>query len=311
MNSKNRFLIFSFDAGGANETMAYGYFLHKQGHKVLCYPKGPAINIFNQHIPFLVEEKDPQLQKEDIIITGTSGIHSNYELEITKQAKELNLKVITLLDSSDELLIRFSIDGIKIIDKNYLPDQIVHQEEGLHTDIEVLNSKLIYHKSFYLEYLKSFYYESKVHLNNSTIKKYENRYILLVTEYIEELFGNRYGFNEFDVCKHLFNAISKVDKNIPVLLKTHPAEKLKKYDSLIRQYPDLHIHRENFIIQEAVKYSRCVMGINSSVFKESTLISKPTYSIQINRTQEIVSILPKEDILISFEELEKVLQTLF
>lgn len=310
MSSKSRILLFSYDAGGANEVMAYGYLMDKKSYKVLAFPQGPAVNIFKQHIPNLISDNLPDFQKGDIVITGTSGIHSNYELEITRKAKKFNIEVITLLDSTDELLTRFSFDGSTLASDEYLPNTIITAEKFFSSEVMELNPKLSYHESYYLYYLKNFFYKNSIPITNPIIKEYQGEYILLVTEYFQELFGDRYGFNEFDLCKNLFQAVQEINPSIPILLKTHPAEKDDKFDQLIKRY-DLNIKRDKFIIQEAVKYSKCVFGINSSVFKDSTLIEKPTYSIQIGSKEQVNTILPRENVLLTQNELKDTLQNLF
>jgi len=310
MNSKNRILLFSHDAGGANEVMSYGFLKSKEGYEVIAYPKGPAINIFEQHIPNLIAKEPFSLQENDIIITGTSGIHSNYELEITKEANNLNIEVITLLDSTDELLTRFTFNGETTISKKYLPSKIITNQKNFISEIQEIDHRLTYHKSYYLYYLKNFFYKNSIPITHSIIKRYEGEYILLVTEYFQELFGNLYGFDEFGLCKNIFEAVKEINPEIPILLKTHPAENENKFDSLIKQY-QLKIIRSNFIIQEAVKYSKCVFGINSSVFKDSTLINKPTFSIQINATKNLNTILEKDYIIKSMEALKTVLLKLY
>ena len=122
--SSNRLLIFANDAGSANVTMAYASLYAHKYDKVLAYPQGAAQTIYQQHIPQLISQEDFVFLPTDTIVTGTSGIHSDYEMQSIMRAHNAHVNnIITILDSTANFLLRFSING-KLLDENHLPNEI-------------------------------------------------------------------------------------------------------------------------------------------------------------------------------------------
>ena len=280
MSLKHRILVFAHDAGGANLAMAYAYYKYNEEYEVKCYPIGPAIKIFKSHIPNLICNDQINFNESDIVVTGTSGIHSDYEMEILKKAKTKVFKTITLLDNTDELELRFSINN-KALEEKYLPDEVWYENNDYSFGNGLfLKNKIVYHENLYLKYLKNVFYKNILKEENKDIKSFKGRYLLILTEYISELFGDKYGFDEYDFLKYILDEISSLNLDIPIFLKLHPAEKPNKFDSILNSY-NIKIYQDDYNIQEVVYFSKVIFGLNSSVFKESTLINKPTYSVQI------------------------------
>lgn len=280
MNLNNRILVFSYDAGGANLTMAYAYFKSLLGYEVLCFPKGPAIEIFKNHIPNLISNKSINFNNNDIIVTGTSGIHSDYEMEIIKKNRNIVSKTICLLDAPGNLELRFSINNILLEDK-YLPDEIHYEKKINLSTYPQINKRLLIKENLYLKYLKDVYYKKEQCPKNKEILKYKNKYLLILTEYISELYGNKFGFDEYDFLEDILCEIDNNSEEIVVFIKLHPAEKKDKYDSIINRFNRIKIFKDDYKIQEILYFSKLVFGLNSSVFKEAIVLEKPIYSIQI------------------------------
>jgi hypothetical protein len=286
MNLNNRIVIFSHDAGGANLTMSLAYFLYKENFKVLCFPKGPALKIFNFHIPLLISKENYEPQKNDVIITGTSGIHSDYEMENIKKYKNLVSKVICLLDSNLNLGRRFSLKN-ELLKEEFYPDEIWYEEKISSKDLPTLSKKIVIKENLYMKYLEKEFYPKLLETKNEDILKYKNNYLLVLTEYLFDLYGNEFGFDEFDFLENIFSVVKNLNKNIPIFLKFHPAEDSKKYDKLIKKYNDLNIYNNDYFIHEVLFNAKVVFGINSSVFKEALLLKKPVYSIQVSATKNL------------------------
>ena len=298
-------LFFAHDAGGANVTMAYAHKLHKQGLHVKVYPKGPASKIYEKHIPYLID-KVPEFDKNTTVIVGTSGIHSDYEMQILKKAKKEGVKkTIVILDSIDELSMRFMLDGKKL-ESCYFPDEIWSKEYPLPQDFTPIHTLIKQINDPYIEYINETLYENAPSLTNPLIKKYKGEYLVILSEYVRELFGDKFGFDEYDSIKHILEAITKLQLDIPILLKTHPAEPKNKYKDLIKN-SSLNLHEFEGSIHELIYYSKVVLGINSSVFHETLFLEKPTYSIQIGSILKMDDILPKDMIIYSKKELEDML----
>jgi hypothetical protein len=307
----NRLLIFAHDSGSANVTMAYAYLNQNKYTQILAFPKGPAINIYKQHISDYICEEPIHFVETDTVITGTSGIHSNYELEIITKAKQSKVhKVITILDNTANFELRFSTYN-ELIKKSYLPDEIWISDKKFKSKIPYINEKIIYKKNIYDKYIKKLFKKNSPILKDENIIKYKGTYLLVLTEYLSELYGNKFGFSEFDFLIHVFESINKINQVIPIFLKLHPAEEATKYDELLKNYSNLTILKCNSNIQELVYYSKVVFGINSSVFKEAKIFKKPAYSLLIGTKKNINSILKKDQTIRNKKKLDKILKLFF
>lgn len=299
MNSAKT-LFFAYDAGSANVTMAHAYKLHNQGLHVEVYPKGPAVEIYKKNIPDLIQ-KNPILSKQDTVIVGTSGIHSDYEMQILKEAKRVGVsKTIVILDSIDKMETRFTLENSPL-DKDLYPDEIWTSKTPL--GIKIPNSKIKKIYDPYMEFIHSNLYKSPPKVNNLLIKRFKGEYLVILSEYVQELFGNRFGFNENDSINYILDTI---DSKTPILLKTHPAEPKNKYDELIKN-SSLNLHSYNGDVHELIYYAKIVLGINSSVFHESLFLNKPTYSIQIGSIEKMDDILPTSNIIYDIKNLTNML----
>lgn len=288
MNLKNRILIYSHDAGGANLAMAYAYYMDKLGYEVKCFPKGPAIKIFKNHISHLICNENIEFNRSDIVATGTSGIHSEYEMQLIRSVKKKVSKVITFLDNTDEIIERFLYNN-NLLEEEFLPTEIWYEKNISFKDYPFIENRIIFHENLYIKYLKDVFYKEKIKIQNKDILTFKNEYLLILTEYISELFGNTFGFDEYDFLKHILNEIVKLNLNIPIFLKLHPAERSDKFDDILRNY-DLKIYKDDYNIQEVLYFSKLVFGLNSSVFKEALLLNKPIYSIQIGAKKNLETI---------------------
>ena len=289
MNS-SKTLVFAYDAGSANVTMAHAYKLASKGLHVEAYPKGPAIQIYKKNIPELIQKK-PIFSKDDTVIVGTSGIHSDYEMRILKKAKNIGVtKTIVILDSIDKMETRFVLENTPL-DTSFYPDEIWTPKIPL--DIKVPKTKIIKIDDPYLEFIHSNLYKNPPKATHALIKRFQSKYLVILSEYVKELFGNRFGFNEIDSIKHILDTI---DSTTPILLKTHPAEPTNKYDKLINS-SHLNIHSFKGDIHELVYHAKVIVGINSSVFYETIFLKKPTFSIQIGSIEKMDDILPIDKII--------------
>lgn len=306
MNLNNRILVFSYDAGGANLAMAYAYYKNQEGYEVKCFPKGPAFRIFENHIPSLISTEPFQFKSSDIVVTGTSGIHSDYEMQIIKQSKKNVFKTISLLDASGNLKMRFSING-KVLNEEFLPNEIYYENDFDFLEYPLLKRRVVRKENLYLKYLKEVFYKNKLITKNRDILEHKMNYLLVLTEYISDLYGDKFGFNEYDFLEDILKTIDILSLNIVVFVKLHPAEDFNKYDSIIKSYKNLKIYKENYNIQEVLFNSKIVFGLNSSVFKEALVLEKPIFSVQIGAKKNLDTIKEVEVINSSFE-LENILK---
>ncbi len=307
----NRLLCFAHDAGSANVTLAYAY-LYKNVYTIIqAFPKGPAVNIWKENLPSYLSDEPFKFLPTDTIVTGTSGKHSTYEMEMIVAAKKENVKkIITILDNTSNFEMRFLLND-SILDQEHLPNEIWIDQENFRSKIDYLNDKLIYRHNIYDEYIQNRFKDNPPNLNNNTIKKYNGQYLLILTEYISDLYGDKFGFDEFDFLRNVFDSINELLLNVPIILKKHPAEEINKYDQLLTQYGHLNIMQLDCSIQELVYYSKMIFGISSSVFKDAIIFQKPTYSIQIGSNQEIQTYLDNQYIIHNKQELLPILSKKF
>lgn len=305
MNLNNRILVFSYDAGGANLAMAYAYYKNEEGYEVKCFPKGPALKIFENHIPSLICNESINFKSSDIIVTGTSGMHSDYEMEVIKKSKNSVLKTITFLDASGNLKMRFSIDGL-LLSEELLPDEIYYEKEFDFLEYPLLKNRVTKKENLYLKYLKEVFYKNKLITTNKDILKYKMNYLLVLTEYISDLYGDKFGFNEYDFLENILRTIDNLKSNIIVFIKLHPAEDSNKYDLIISKYKNIKIYKKNYNIQEVLFNSKIVFGLNSSVFKEALVLEKPIFSVQIGAKKNLDTI-KEVEVINSSSELKNIL----
>ncbi|MFK2823616.1 hypothetical protein [Arcobacter sp. YIC-80] len=284
MNLNKKIKVFSYDAGGANLVMAYAYFMYKKGYKVECYPQGPAINIFNKHIPFLVNKSKAILQNNDKIIISTSGIHSDYEIEKLIEAKKKGLEVFCFLDSVLNLEKRFCLNNV-FLEESFLPDVIYSQ-----TPEEIIDNRIRkrveFKEDLYIKYIKEVFYP-QLKTKDELILENKGKYFLFLSEYILELYGDKFGFNEYDSLKLFLDSMEEEKNTTKIFIKLHPAENKNKFDDIINNYKNLNIYLKEFDLHEVLYNCKVVFGINSSVFKESLLLGKPTVSIQVKANIKI------------------------
>ena len=304
MSAKNRLLIFAHDAASANVTLAYATLYKNDYHSILAYPKGPAKKIYKDNIPDIPTPNDLKILHTDTIVTGTSGIHSNYELEIIVQARKTVVKkIITLVDHTANFELRFTYKD-KILEKEYLPDEIWIPTKGFISQVVHINSRLFFHEDIYTQYLIKRFKDSPPLIKNTYIKEYQGHYISILTEYVSELYGNEFGFNEFDFLENILSGVQESQRNIPIFLKLHPSEDPNKFNHILAKYTNVNVIKDpSFMIYELIYYSKIILGINSSVFKESKLLHKPTYSVQIGSTKSMSTMLAQENHIYTKEEL--------
>ncbi|MBD3842209.1 MAG: hypothetical protein IE909_10045 [Campylobacterales bacterium] len=310
--NKQRLFIFANDAASANVTMAYAVLYEKDYSHIFAYPQNEALEIYQQHIPQYIQKLPDKLNflPKDVVVTGTSGLNSNYEMSIVKQAKLKGVKeVITIVDNTVNFKRRFLLDN-QIIEKKYVPDEIWVFEYGFKSDILFLNQKIIYKENIYLQFLQKHYKQHPPKLQNDFIKKYKHNYLVILSEYVYELYGLSFGFTEYEFLEIILQTICELDLNIPIFLKLHPKEHKNKFNILLRKYSHLNILQDECNIQELIYYSKLVFGINSSVFMECQIFCKPTYSIQINAKKiSIPCYLPKTCIITKRKVISKIISS--
>lgn len=287
MNSNKKVAkIFAHDAGSANVTFSYAIKLSRQGYEVKAYPKGPAVEIYRLNISEMIDNSQPRFSKEDLIVTGLSGICSKYEIEMIKEAKRVGVKkIISIMDVSYNLNDRFILNG-KIAGDEYLPDEIWLPEITELSKSQRINKLLKKKKNPYHEYIKGKFYSKPPLITNPLIKGHKNKYILYLTEYIKEQYGDSFGYTEFTLLRDFLDVAKRIKFNKLILIKLHPQEEKNKYNNMLKRYPSLNIKKIEEVLPQLIYYSKAVFSSMTSVFNESILINKPSFSLQFNAKKE-------------------------
>lgn len=288
---KNRLLLFAHDAGSANMIIAYIYFYKNKYSEILAFPQGPAKKLSQIYIQEYMTTESLFFFQTDTVVTGTSGIDSEYEMKIIIQAREANVhKIITILDNTANFNMRFSLHG-KLLKKEFLPDEIWIDQENFKSDIDYFNKHIVYKNNIYDKYIIKLFKNNPPKFTNKNIIKYNGSYLVILTDYLSDLYGNLFGFSEFDYLENILNVIDKLHLDVAIFIKLHPSEKNTKYDPIITKYQNLNIFKDDFNVHELIYYSRVVFGMSSSVFKEAIMFEKSCFSIQIGATKDMQTIL--------------------
>lgn len=313
MSSKNRLLLFANDPASANVTSAYAYLFKDSYDEILAFAfDDVAKKIYLEYIPEFISEENTNFQTSDTVVTGTSGINPSYEMNAIVNAKKVNVsKTITIVDNTVHFNSRFLLNN-NILPKEYLPDEIWLFEKNYICSIDYFNEKIVYKEDIYDLFLKHFLQENPPIIKNSFVQKFQNNYLVILTEYVYDFYGLEFGFTEYEMLECILEEINKLNINIPIFLKLHPKEHTNKFNILLRKYSHLNIYQGNCNIQELIYYSKIVFGINSTVFKECLLFHKPTFSIQIDAKKTNKSPLIEEKrTILHKEKLELILKQYF
>lgn len=309
---QNRLLLFANDAASANSVIAYAKLYGDQFSSIKAYYGcDVAKKLYEKYIPNFICQSEISFLKTDLVVTGTSGIDSSYELNIIKKATNCVKKIICIVDNISNFNMRFTIDD-KILEKDFLPNEIWVYNKDFKCNISYINEKIVYKENIYLKFLQKSYENKKPELKNVFVKKNQFKYLVFISEYVYELYGLEFGFCEYDILENLLSSIEKLNLNIPIFIKLHPREHKNKFNILLRKYNHLYIVCEDCDIQELIYYSKVVFGINSSVFMESKLFKKDTYSLQINSKKQMnVNMIDEENIIKNQETLENILSLIY
>lgn len=277
-----RVLIFAHDAGGANATFAFALELEKAGMPVCAFGEGVATQIYQSNIPHMLEKGPPTFKRTDWVITGLSGTHSRFEVDMIRLARSHGVQKITsILDVHYNIEYRFIKDG-KMLSEEYLPDEILVPGLYMRTGIPIIDDRLVDRPNPYFQFVKEKHYSTPPNKTEEFVKANAGSYWLYLTEYIQDQYGDSLGFDEFTLLDQFLKIISEFETPPVVVLKLHPQESATKYDTLIQKYPGISVHTYRLKLQELLYYSKYVFGCMSTVFYEGAMLEKMQFSLQFN-----------------------------
>ena len=142
---KKKILVVAHDSGAANQIY---YFFKNYKKKIKTFIKGPALNIFKKNnynnLVFAIKNSDT-------ILTGTSW-QSKLEINTIKFSKQINKKVISVVDEPCNLKHRFIINK-----KFYFPNIILVKDFETFEKCKKFcpsDVKIIKIKDFFLDFVR-------------------------------------------------------------------------------------------------------------------------------------------------------------
>lgn len=221
---KNKILVASHDAGGAN--ILSSYIKYNPGNYEFILT-GPAKKIFFKKLKIKQNKKKINLNNIEKIFLSTSW-ESKLELKILKEAKEKQIPTYSFLDHWTNYKKRFLLNK-----KIFLPNKIIVTDNYAYkiAKKEFKKTKIIKVKNFYLMEVKN---KLKFSIRKKQNKKITK--ILYLTEPItdtEKVFKNRINpNNEFKLLNN-FLAKLKGCSRFKLTIRLHPQEYKLKYKNYI------------------------------------------------------------------------------
>lgn len=209
----------------------------------------------------------------DLVVAGTSAGMS-IEKHTILEAQKKNIRTIAVVDFWSNYTLRFSTPYTQ--DLKYLSDTIcvIDQDmknglvrEGIPQDRIVITGNPFFDTW-------------------STLKNYNPEYIVFVSQPFSEVYDSTDPgitspvFNEIEIFSHLVSVLELLDIQIPLRIALHPrCKKRDKYNRII-QDSFLDIHVADASIDELLSHAHMVIGINSIVLFQASLMGLSVVSIQ-------------------------------
>ena len=325
-----RALIFSCDPGGANAVIPLVLPLRQRGFDVALYGKEAALKKYRQAgllgfdigaetinlnefwIKHFLELESPQ-----IIITATSA-NDFTERYLWKMAEVLNIPSFAIVDQWINYGLRFSNYGVNAI-SNYaldpvhpfLPTRIIAMDEfaqqemiedGLPADLISICGQP------YFETIFNSVNDSKAEIFFCRQHQIANNDHLIVfaSEPITSTYGecasSYWGYTELSVLSNLLDALETlqplIEGDIVLLVRPHPKENTFAINKLLKRRKKIRSLVDTNTPAQVVMYrADLVCGMSSMFLIESTLLGRPTLSIQIGLCREDPFILGRRHLL--------------
>ena len=230
--------------------------------------------------------------KPNIVISGTSEIiekkYGPIEQKFINHAKLNKIYSIAIMDFWSNYKIRFSLNNTKR--KIIVPDKICVIDSLMKKEMiaEGFNKENIYLSgSPHLEYI----YRNKfnnIKILNSLEKKSlkinnNSKIILFISQPIYERNKLKFGYTEFSALNDLLESVNLAkDKNIKIIIKMHPSDKINKYYDIIKKFKfiDIRTLSSGFDILSISRNAYAVIGLFSMLLIELSMINSNIYSYQ-------------------------------
>ena len=249
--------------------------------------------IYNEEISF-TDTKNILWKDYKCVLLGTS-IAGNIEKIFIQQARNNNITTFSILDHWCNYEDRFELEvGTldALPDMLFVPDNLASldlQEIGVDRSYIYISGNPAFDKIKKIKEEFSDMY--KKHIFDSLSIDYKSSICTFVSEPVSvDHFSKKLNYSEFTILENICNVLEQVDiKNrLSLIIKLHPREDKDKFDEIISKYKALNIKISPSSVDRyhLVQSSKFVLGIDSIMLLESTLLEVPTYSVQIGYQDE-------------------------
>lgn len=212
-----KILVVCFDAGGADVVSSWIFVSKLKNFD--SYLRGPACKIFDTRIKKINQKKKINLEKYDLIITGSS-LRSWHEINIIKEAKKLNIPTITFLDHWVNYKKRFLRNK-----KYYFPNSFVVMDKCAQriAKLTFKNKEIHLFENYRKKYFNIFFKKKKKLRKKNEYLYFSSNYASVKTKKIDHKI--LFKFENY--------LIKSGIKNYKIYIRNHPSEDIKKYQSTI------------------------------------------------------------------------------
>jgi hypothetical protein len=249
--SRGNNVFCSHDAGGANVLSSMIKELQLKGQYLLS---GPAESIFQSRISNLKNLRITEIPKNTKNFISSTSYPSKYELNFMLTAQEMNCNLLIILDHWGNFKPRL-LNGSELIIPNWFiaTDKLVRKKiENLYTQSNIIEVPNYYHDLI----LK----EVKLKKQTVNLGYYD---FLFISEPLAKNNLIKKNQDEFDYLREFLNRIkSKKLNSSRILIRMHPSEQKRKYNSLISDFTGISISN-NQELSDDLAAAKCVVGISS------------------------------------------------
>lgn len=272
-------LIVSHDAGGA-EILSSWIKNKRFKQKMSYFLEGPAIDIFKKKIKNIeiINKKQLKSLKVNRILTGTSW-ESDIEKKMVLYGRKNKITTCSFLDHWNNYNQRFTLNKkINLPNIIYVSDKYafkIAKNKFKNTQIRLTKN---HYKSEFLNKIKP-------------RKKHVVKTILYVSEPIRKHALKQHndamfwGYDEFSSLDYFFTCgKSFLQKNVKIIFRKHPSEKLSKYSNVLKRYSDNHkiVISNNKDLYKDINRSDIVVGNQSMAMVIALYAGRKALSILPN-----------------------------
>lgn len=283
-------ILFAATEIGSFNSVFPCYLEYKSEFECLFYSSSLAKE--NVSIDKIFEPKDAGLKQLLIenrvkILVYSVNIHSEKVLKLAKRCKELNIKLIHILDYWNGYIERMTLNSEIVLPDIYVvPDQKAYHEAvkfGVPAKIISVGGN-----PAFSNYLKKFIAIKSEFANQELKDEYESN-LAFISEPVHKDQGDigsirSRGYTEYSVLNNLYDAINhRVDIKIDIF--PHPRQDIQQLKEFLERFDkNIFLFREknHKLISSNINRYKGIIGMSSTVLYEAWLIGFPVLSLQPN-----------------------------